>query len=397
METKGISRPEAGAIQDAAGHGRPRCHQPGRGLAILLLRMATFVLVAMAITAVWTYYAQTEKREPFFASIPRNYRGETEEPFFYRRLTYEAGALVARVVPASGWSALSDRIDGSPWLRSTVRDRMCWQRQDDPLLFGVTSCIGFSVLGFMLSARWLLRRLYDSPARMPSVLAVVLGVGLLGGRGLPIIVWHQYPYDLPQAFLFLAGTCCVIAGNWLIVPVALLAFINKETSVLLIPVVLLLWPRPSRRRLLLAAMMGIAYAAIQVWIRHRFHPLRGTWGESSFAMNALHGLAFGVWRLPLWGLAVAVIVRRWREIPIEVRKMAFVPVVLVGAAWVRGWIMEYRAFLEAYPFVALMILQVLFAEAGRPGWLRGRRIGPDGTSAAVPPGGEVRRFEASCA
>jgi hypothetical protein len=307
--------------------------------------------------------------------------GRSVKPFVYRRLTADAADALARVVPRRVWDSISDRVDGTPRLTGWFRTSLGWTRETDPLMFSFTAILAGSALGFAGCALWLVRRLYAASYWVSHVVALALLVGLLGGRGNVVQIWLIYPYDVPQAFLFLAGVCCAVAGNYLVLPLFALAAFNKETSCLLIPAVWLLWPRRGASRRAVVAVMGVTFVALQCWIRWHYREAHAE--HFAVLRGNISILLFGSWRLPLWALAGAALWRHRGRIPVELRRMAYVPVVLFLAAVTAGWMFEYRAYMEAYPVVALALIQVTLIELGLGHWLpaRGEDAGAGGAAA----------------
>src|SRR5262249_34257486 len=265
----------------------------GRAAWESLLLTFGYPLLAILIATTWLLFARTEVRTPPFANVQRMVRGESIKPWIYRRLVPDGGMLLSRLVPRKTWDELSDRIEHSPRLKTVVREHLGWPREQDPLLFSVSAMIAASALGFMWCTLWLIRRLYQVPAGVSHGTGMLLGIGLLGGRGSATFVWHQYPYDLPQAFLFLGCVCCVLAGSWLISPSFLLAVYNKETSVLILPAILMLWPGDRRTRWGLTGVLTFLYAAVQFWIRWRFR-YADAFSLTTSYYNVMN-LVFGSW------------------------------------------------------------------------------------------------------
>src|SRR4051794_33319650 len=200
-----------------------------RTLVISLL----YVLTAIWIGSIWTYMARTETHQYDFANIVKMSKDESPGPFIWRRLAIDTSRLIVSIVPESVWSRASDTIDHSRILRPMLRgNRMGWTRETDPILISMTSLIIGSALGFILFARWLVHTLYESPPNVAHAIALFLGLCLLGGRGNASAIWNNYPYDIPQSFMFLATATLIIRGNWLFAPMYLLACYSKETSVM---------------------------------------------------------------------------------------------------------------------------------------------------------------------
>lgn len=321
-----------------------------------------YLLVAAGVTAVWTYTADTENRKHVWTNITLTAAGENYRPFNYRRLVFDSGRVLTHALSPAAWSRISDRIDASGFLNRYLRRALGWSRANDPLLISVSALIAASVLGFMSCASWLVHRLYSIRPLVAHAVSLSLGVGLLGGRGTYHTVWASYAYDFPNAFLFLAGVCAALAGSRLFVPVFLLATYNKETAVLLLPALVLLWPGSTRTRWILAGLLLAAYAVVQLWIRGRFHAVAADW--SFIGQNILNVALFSVWRLPLWVLAACAVARHWQAMPRPLRVLLFVPAILIPGAFFKGWVIEYRAYFEAYPFVALMLLQAIARDSG---------------------------------
>jgi hypothetical protein len=332
-----------------------------------------YSIAAAGIAIAWTLSARTERHADGCSNIVRMFEGTALRPFVFRRLTVDSAALLARIVPQSTWHRVSTAIDANPKIHRLVREKSGWTRQWDALLASATLIVAISALGFMLSFLWLVRRLYHVQSLRAHLLALVFGVGLLGGRGVwpGMYLWDQYIYDIPQAFLFLLGVCTIVAGTLWFPPVFLLAAYNKETSILLLPALVLLWPKSIRIRWGLATVLFIAFVGIQVGIRLKYHNTTGP-GFWLLHVNLAQIFIFGIWRLPVWGLAILAVWRHWHDVPRPLRKLIYVPFVLMLAALFKGLIFELRGYMEAYPLVGIVFIQTLAQELGMGGMLQPR-------------------------
>lgn len=320
--------------------------------------------------------ARTEFHQNRYNSIVGIADGSTQLPFSKRRLLVDAASMLSTVVPASGWNAVSNTIDGSSRLTRFFRTRSKWPREHDPLLISATLLIAASAAGFIAVCRRLTMQLYEMPAAGALAVAVVLGFALQGGAGWGEYQW--YPYDIPHAFIFNGALCLMLSGRRIaLLAVFAAATYSKETSILLVPAYLMSVQqfRP-RRDLAMVGLMIALYAAIRLMIDARF----GGPPKDYFALwRNIHMVGeaalYNHWPLPIYLIAAVCIFKSWPNVPVVLRRWSFLIVVMVGICLFKGWVEELRAYTEVMPIAGLIVLQALCAQVGLSRFWSARTLG----------------------
>jgi hypothetical protein len=353
---------------------------------------AGYLLTTVAVTLVWMWCARTEydvdRREVWlpsgehyssrFCSIARLAEGRAFSPFVKRRLLPDAARLLVQVVPSSCFSGMQALIrspsEAPAWLRGFL-EREEWKADEWPLLCCAYTLIAASVLGFMLTCRWLVRLLYDAPPWTAHLAGFVFGIALLGGYG----DWHYcgYPYDFPNAFVFALALAALIARRWWFWLAFAVAAYSKETSVLLIASHLLLAERPrSLRPWIEAALLGLLWLMVRGWIdRHYTTPLpeAGFWFPAR-NLKVLAIVFFSNWWLPFLGVGLVRIAALRHRFPPALLRLSWLFLPMIGLAFFKGWLEEMRQYLELVPVGGLLLFHWVLQEAGLGEHLRPRAL-----------------------
>ena len=340
-----------------------------RRLTVTLL----YAVAAAAVAALWTLRAKTENQSNNWASIVAIADGSAPRPFVKRRLLCDAARVVAAAVPAPAWEAASGAIDRRPALARLVRDRLGWEREDDPLLLSATALIGLSAFGFMAATRWLVWTVYVTPRPLADLAGLLLGLALLGGGGDVRFGW--FPYDIPHAFVFALTLAAVLARSVWVLPAFAAAAYSKETSVLLIPAVFLArGGRPNRETVLTAGAMALTFLVVQQSLSASFGPGPGgfwflgrnaRWLAWLFAYDAW-------WYYPPLVVSAVRIARLRGHFPGPLRRLAVLAVVPLALAFFKGWIEEKRQYLELIPILGPLLIQWVLVELGFSRLMRAR-------------------------
>jgi hypothetical protein len=357
-----------------------------------------YALTALAVTGVWIHFARTEYQvdeqvvltpsgvvySTRFCSIVRLAQGKALSPFVRRRLLADLARGLAAVVPDSLWEPLRRRVrglpGGPPWLRLLLR-RQGWRAEDIPLLGCAYLLIAGSVLGFMLTCRWLVNVLYEAPPWLADLAALVLGAALLGGNG----DWHYcgYPYDFPQAFVFTLTLTAMLARRWWFLLGFAAAAYSKETSgLLMVAYVLLAWDRRCLRFWACLALQAVVFIGIRGWLEIRYPAPQPPGGFWALGRN-LKYLSFPVfysWSMPFFVVGLARLVSLRGYFPSALKRLCVLAVPLVGMALFKGWLEELRQYLELLPIAGLLLLHWCLHEAGYGHLLKAR----GGTAAPRP-------------
>ncbi|AMV37903.1 SAM-dependent methyltransferase [Planctomyces sp. SH-PL62] len=358
-----------------------------------------YVVLSLAIFFFWTTFAKTERKviprddarpsgsgsgsgpaagavgnapEPFIPTKPnlvQSIQGTAMAPFVKRRLLPEASLALSRLVPASFWDALTRSLEGpEPWRRAVnhyLGTVLNWRPENYPLLFSGYFLIWLSTLGFMYQAKKLTSILYDVPDVTAALVGALMGVALLGGFGR----WSQYPYDIPNAFVFSLALNALILERWWFLLAFAAAVYSKETSLLLIMAYVLLrwerWRRPSFWAML--ALLTIGFTATRYWIsvRYALSPSSRDWYPLRNLDVMARNLAELMWAWWIVFVAIAGMLCMIGDLPRVLRRLV-IPLLgtMLGLSFFYGWIDERRGYYEVLPMTGLVVLQWSAASLG---------------------------------
>lgn len=214
----------------------------------------------------------------------------------------------------------------------------------------------FSLVGFVFAFRALLKSLY----RMPEATASY--ISLLALLFIPVYFFRAVMlYDVPGLFL---TTMCIYAlfeKRWtLFYPVYLLATINKESSIILVSLtILLLRNQPWRTALPHVLSQIVLWSAIFVLLLLHFNQNPGETFEWTFTQNLsfwrLHLGVIGYTQLAIYGTLMFFALRNWSVAPRPLRIIALglSPLFLAGLLF--GSVEELRIYYEFHPVLILLI------------------------------------------
>lgn len=353
---------------------------------MLPIRPIAFLLSSLVFMLMWTVIADTERVSQLdrhgapaylWANISKTVDGSAPAPFVRRRLLPDGARLIAAVVPGRMWSAFARTVEGPGILSDTLRSitiRLNWNPEHYPQLVSAYFIIWLSTIAFMVTAAALAEHFYEVPRALSTAWAVVACFGLLGGYS---GAWGAYPYDVPNAFVFLATILGIAAKRpwW---PLAFVAAVySKETSALLILVyVALRRDRIASRSVWLSAgAMAAVFGAIQLWIQYRYPapPATTFWYPLRNMVMMAKSTVYYSWFFAFGFVLLARLRRWWPSIPADLRwLLVILGLSLAGAVFFKGWLEERRAYFEVYPVCALIVAHWTFAEWGRQDLLRPR-------------------------
>ena len=335
-----------------------------------------YAILAGIILAVWARATLTEivekgpDGEPHYtwANLSKMIDGTAPTPFVRRRLLPDSAAFLARAIPQPIWDSLKDYLEGESCCARKLRgvlDRLGWQPEHYPQLFSGYFLIGLSILGFMYASRQLARFFYDMPAGMADAVGGLFGICLLGGNDGR---WNGYTYDIPNAFLFAMCIYAIVARRWWLLPAFILASYSKETAMLLI-IGYALVNRASYRRLsfwLVLAAMAALYFSIRTWIGQHYDTPPGDyyWYPRRNLVFLVKEGIYNLWWVFVAGVICVRIFLIRREVPRDLLWLLVMGLVVLGAAFFKGWIEERRQYLEMLPIVGLIVLQWASLELG---------------------------------
>jgi hypothetical protein len=286
--------------------------------------------------------------------------GTAYRPFVYRQLAPTAIGMVDKLLPAR----VKDKIEAkftTGGLHSDFARYMRWTPGQMTISVLAVGFVFGCLVGLMYALRWMSKLVYDCSPIMHDI-APILVVSTL-----PIFWWeHKYIYDPSVMVLSTLAIGLTIARKpaWYYLVFAL-AVLNKETSLLLIPVFAIISRHlgmSSKRLCGHIAIQMLIWISVCAWLHSRYGHNPGT----SLEFHLLdHNLALVYLRSKLRSclfVIFAFIVLRpgWMHVPLYIRRgFALTTVVLFVLTLLFGWIEEIRDFLELAPFIQLLLIPSL--------------------------------------
>jgi hypothetical protein len=178
------------------------------------------------------------------------------------------------------------------------------------------------------------------------------------------------PYDLPALAFCAASLLCVLRGRWYVLgAVFVLATLNRETSYLIVLLLLVRWylGYEGSRALLVAAILGALWLVLKLALVFWFWPASGGLIISAVRIGYNFATLAKPWQWPaLWPLIlpVAVGVFGWRVA--VARPWAITVAIGFLSLFCVANITELRAYGDLIPFVVLAMTAV-FADQGPDG------------------------------
>lgn len=222
------------------------------------------------------------------------------------------------------------------------------------------------LVGFAFALRSLTRHFFDFPPVLAD-LGPVLGLLFV-----PLFFrYYSYLYDPGTLLTFTLGALAIAKGRFVGIAAALvLATINKETAILLVPLFAVnewLCRRrvPMWRAAVLFALWGVTRGALALvfagnpGVSFEQHFREHTvWLFTKFPMALRYFLAVVV----LFALFAG---HRWREKPVFARAgLVITAAPLFAASLIFGFADELRGYYEAYPFLYILMLPSIYRFLG---------------------------------
>jgi hypothetical protein len=326
-----------------------------------------FLVVGLAVTLVWTNWAETEARRAYasihsYNSIVALVDGTAPAPFAQRRLFPDLTRLVEAAVPTALWDTLAGHASQAPL--APVLRRFKWTTPDElPVLVSATVVIWLSAVGFMWTTYVIIRHQYEAGAATGIAASLVLGVALLGGGGSGHYQW--YPYDFTSACVFAVSIALLLRGSpWflLVFPIAAYA---KETAAFLLVAYWLVNRDAFGRKIVVGSALAIVFLLIRVESQTRFP---GGGPEFWWPWRNLDVLSWWVvfdsWTMAIVTLASAQLWRLRSEWPPDLRRLTLLIPLFLLAALFKGWVEERRQYLELVVIAGPLALQWADSLAG---------------------------------
>jgi hypothetical protein len=267
---------------------------------------------------------------------------------------YQSRALM---VPAERWAYANKPLAKM----STHRSGPYSDPGNVPIfVFGV-----FSVVGCGLLAQSLYRKVNGSNGPLSWLIYPAILVAIVASWTMHNMGDYLYPYDLPSMFFFTSGIWLAWERRWWWLAVMFpIATLNRETTLFLIPLIVLLMRDDEKRWLaprqwLLITYLAISWIAVTHWEEHRFPGV----GSDAIYTPHLHYLtdpifwpcllaAVGfLWVFPVFG---------WRQIDnAKLRSCVILYPLWFGVMAVRGILTESRIFGELIPLTVIIAVIML--------------------------------------
>jgi hypothetical protein len=292
--------------------------------------------------------------------------GTARRPFIYRTLVPSTTRLLLRAAalpPGEGdrdGTALARAGDTVVQWATLNLARPSAVAPGHVLEFVACFCVMFFALfGFALALRRLVRAVYSAPPEVADLAPLVALIII------PSVFFRaeNVIYDPMTLLLFTLGVYLIyIRSRLLYFLVFLLATLNKETSILLVPLFVLREQGVLRRwtLALLAAGQVLAFVGVKAAIAHALRGTPGSFVEFHLYDHNLALVTQPAFYFKTFGVVIPlalVIALDWREKPSFLRRGLLVCLLpLVAFALFLGYVDELRDYYEAYPFVVLLAL-----------------------------------------
>lgn len=222
------------------------------------------------------------------------------------------------------------------------------------ILIATSGAFFFFALLFMIRTSW------GASSTTMEVLALLLLAGFM-----MVFQKHTKPYDLATAFFFTLAL--TFMARWNLIGYLLtftLSCINKETTILLLPVFMVYyWRRmkPVERYWVYVLAQVLIFVDVQVAIRHVFGDAPGVsvWFSpaeniQAYGIDPLRSLI----HVAVIGVVLWLVVGNWQLKPIFLRTAFVIMVPVLGLLYiVAGQAFEYRVFAECFSVTALLAIQ----------------------------------------
>ena len=291
--------------------------------------------------------------------IPMIY-GTAHRPFVQRVFIPWTVRAILRVMPRRWLDFLHGEVYNRLPVLWKITYYLPWERDRIPEYLVALILMYAALVGFMLVARSLYRRLYDGPAWLGDLVPLAMLWAL------PIFFIHgtHYIYDFPLLLLFTLGFLLLAEERWgWFYPIFFLGLLNKETTALLSLFFLLrFWPRLPRREFWLHGLLqGVLILGVRVYLALLFRHNPGSFFEWNLPMNLLNALLRPYPLTTVLSVAALVLLvgHDWRAKPLALRQglSLFLPLAL--SYILVGTYQEIRVFYEVYPIVFMLALPTL--------------------------------------
>ncbi|HSO26726.1 MAG TPA: hypothetical protein VLS48_01560 [Anaerolineales bacterium] len=332
--------------------GRPDFRSSIAGIVWRTTKIFSVLITAFLVLYIFFLTAHIGHNER--AALPEMVYGAAHKPFVYRMLLPSLarmgtpGVSVRWVETIRAQPLFGDMLTALDADHYPQESFMVWL-----LMYG-------SLMGYWAAFRAFIRNYVTGWA---SRLIRFIGPWVVLLVSAPALLRLGYIYDLSQVFLFTLALLLMSRPEWLhfYLFTFAIANINKETSLLLIPVFgAYYWrrlpPKDFRELLVFQLLTGVGIKLAVVWM-YRGNP--GSVMENNLLLHWYTLTTGRAHALTLAALALVVGVGvglHWRKKPVFLRTAFLVLAPLfTGLYFVGGWPGELRVFLEILPLTALLM------------------------------------------
>jgi hypothetical protein len=328
-----------------------------------------YAAAAFLVFAIWVWGADTEMQA--VNGDPRStldglINGTAYNPFVQRALVPFLTRTVIETIPASMRDTFRERWSAIPKVQKEA-DRLGWDLRFLPEYLVAFFFSFLALLLFPFVLRALLASLYVADDRLLSLVPL----GALFALPPFFFIGTHYIYDFPALLFFTLGILLMVRRAWgLYYVVYVIGCFNKETMVLLLlPLLLIYWKTYSRRQLIThAGLHLILFAAIKGSLMALYANNPGGTLEFHLFGN-IHKLLMP-YSLGTLLCTVIIALLIFFDFPAKhpvLRKSAWLAAPFLLLMFCFAWIDEGRDLYEVFPIYALLMAHtVLFSLLKKP-------------------------------
>lgn len=276
--------------------------------------------------------------------------GTIERPYAYRILIPLLAKTFSNLIPLE----LVQSLTHSPIPLKTIFDNLSRGAYPREAAFIIT-ILYLSLLGFAYAERAFVANLgMNAEEQMIVPLFAQLLI-------IPFTALFGFYYDLPQLFLVTLTLVFLHRRNWKTFLVLLaITTLNKETSVLIIPVFLIYyWRKMPRKEFfkLLAWQLGI-YAIIRFILAGKFHNNPGSPAFLTIREHYFQYVRYPstfIYTFLFFSVIILLIKRQWKKKHEFLQAGSVIGGMITLLFFTSGMPFEFRVFLDALPVLAILI------------------------------------------
>jgi hypothetical protein len=334
--------------------------------------------VGSLVCSLWLLHGPVAFNNAPQATLQKLIHGGATRPYSARLLMPALASALAKCIPESLATAAAGTPQGRQLLSVLNATPEFTRELSAAILLSLCSFVAWLYAFRAFSA-------HCYPAQPPGITDAAPA---LAAAGLPMffVQGGHYVYD-PPALLFATLLSLSIARRaWRTAFVLLfLAGLNKETAIVFV-VVSAFWhggALPRRELLRVVLTQALAVGAGRGLAMIVSNPAETIAPTNTYLRDYLGPNVVSLWRSPLfdrpemlaalvvWSLLLSA---RWRAKPVFVRRSAVVTVAMLAPLYlVGGWWGEIRVFLEAFPLLALLVLdtvwRIVAGDGAVDGWM----------------------------